>query len=139
MITYKKMTQNAVSAVSYLAERFDDEGGTRVSSLQIAEARGLPKPVVAKILTMLSQVGLINGAPGPNGGYWLARDPDEMTLWDVAVVFERSDNDIMCPLGPGWCGTGNNCPMHDDIENLREITENFLKSHKFSEFRKQSG
>ncbi|MEZ5330053.1 MAG: Rrf2 family transcriptional regulator [Verrucomicrobiales bacterium] len=129
------MTQNAISAVSYLAEKYDADGGVRVSSLQIARKRGLPRPVVAKILTILSQAGIVSGAPGPNGGYCLARDPADITLWDVAVIFERSDADIMCPLGPGWCGTGEQCPLHDGIQKLREMTEDFLNSQTFEAFK----
>jgi Rrf2 family protein len=133
LIDYGKMSQNAVSAVSYLASQWQ---GTprRVSSFEIAEKRRLPRPVVAKILTILSQAGLVKGAPGPGGGYWLAREPRTITLWDVAVLFERTDSDIMCPLGPGWCGTGPHCPLHDGLAELKSCTETFLRGQDFASF-----
>lgn len=138
MINYGKMSQNAVSAVSYLAACWQDEP-RKVSSLEIAEKRHLPRPIVAKILTFLSQGGLVNGTPGPGGGYWLTRPPSSVTLWDVAVLFERSETEIMCPFGPGWCGTGPRCPLHDAIVQLQASTEAFLKSHHFGAFTPQSG
>ena len=128
------MSQNAVSAVSYLAERYSNPPA-KTSSLEIAEKRQLPKPVVAKILTILSQAGLVRGTPGPRGGYWLARDPSGITLWDVAAVFERPELDIMCPFGPKWCGTGPQCPLHHPILEVQRVTEVFLKSHHFGSFR----
>ncbi len=133
MIGYGKMSQNAVSAVSYLAAAWSVPP-RKASSAEIAEGRNLPKPIVAKILTLLSQGGLIRGTPGPGGGYWLARRPDSITLWDVASLFERSESGIMCPLGPGWCGTGPQCPLHTAIGDLQASTEQFLKSHHFGDF-----
>lgn len=105
-----------------------------MSSSEIAEKRNLPRPIVAKILTSLSHGGLIKGTPGPGGGYWLARPPTSITLWDVAVIFERVDPEIMCPLGPGWCGNGPRCPLHDSIVELKATTEAFLKAHDFGQF-----
>jgi Rrf2 family protein len=133
MINYGKMSQNAVSAVSYLASCWQDPP-CKVSSSEIAEKRNLPRPIVAKILTSLSHGGLIKGTPGPGGGYWLARPPAAITLWDVAAVFERADPGIMCPLGPGWCGHGPRCPLHDSIVALKATTEAFLKAHDFGQF-----
>ncbi len=107
---YQKTTQNAIAAVSRLAELFRDSEA-RTSSRDIAESRNLPVPIVAKILTELSRGGLIVGAPGPGGGYRLARPPAEISLKDVADLFER-DVQTACPYGAGWCGPGEPCPGH---------------------------
>ncbi len=68
MLRYGKTTQSAIAAMSRLAEQYDG-GRTRVSSGDIAATRNLSRPLVAKMLTTLSQAGLIRGSPGPGGGY----------------------------------------------------------------------
>ena len=88
---YGRQTETAIAAVSRLSEVYDG-GATRLSASEIARDRGLQAPSVAKILTTLSQAGLVGGMPGPGGGYALARDPSEITVRDVFALFEREDD-----------------------------------------------
>ncbi|WP_442483241.1 RrF2 family transcriptional regulator [Aeoliella sp. SH292] len=112
MIRYGKTTQTAIAAMSRLAEVYAD--GVQLSSGDIAAARDLPQTLVAKLLTMLSQAGLVTGSRGPGGGYALARAPKEISLLDIANVFERQDDNVVCPFGPNWCGSNSPCPLHND-------------------------
>lgn len=87
VIRQNRSTQHAIAALSRLAELYN-EPDRRASSIEIARNRNLPKPVVAKILTILAQAGLVTGAPGPGGGYRLARPPAEISLRQVADLFD---------------------------------------------------
>ncbi|MFV1996107.1 MAG: Rrf2 family transcriptional regulator [Verrucomicrobiales bacterium] len=137
MTGYGKTSQNAVAAVSYLAERH--HGGTASSSsLEIARARSLPQPIVAKILTTLSQAGIVKGVPGPHGGYALARSPETIFFEDVVSCFERTAAIPMCPLGPDWCGNNNPCPLHDQLVELGENIERFHKQNHFGMFQTEA-
>ena len=129
-----KTSQNAIAAVSYLSERYEP-GGRLISSLEIARERNLPKPIVAKVLTTLSQAAIVTGAPGPSGGYRLAVAPEEVTLHDVVACFEDPGAPVMCPFGPDWCGKKDPCPMHDSIAELQSTLEEFLRSRHFGMFR----
>lgn len=135
MISYGKTTQYAIAAASRLAEVYDDH--IRLSSIDIARDRGLPKPVVAKVLTILSQAGIVAGSPGPGGGYALAKPPTEIRLMDVAECFDRLEKSVSCPFGPGYCGTGNPCPLHHQLLNIQEQFRRFLNNNTLDEFRKK--
>ena len=132
MALYGKSSQNAVAAISRLAEVYAE--GRKLSSGDIAKDRHLPKPIVAKGLTVLSQAGLIIGSPGPGGGYALARPPEEISLYDVSLPFERQDDRLRCPFGPDWCGQGDPCPLHAQLLELRQRDEEFMKGNKLSLF-----
>ncbi|MFO0851236.1 MAG: Rrf2 family transcriptional regulator [Gemmataceae bacterium] len=134
MTPYGKTAQTAIAAVSRLAEVYDPAKRVRLNSADIAERRHLPQPVVAKVLTTLSQSGIVNGSPGPGGGYWLARPPEQVTLFDVVTLFERLDENVCCPFGPDYCGTTPQCPMHFDMLRLREQLVSFLKTSTFARF-----
>lgn len=136
MISYGKTTQYAIAAASRLAEVYDDR--IKLSSIDIARERGLPKPVVAKVLTILSQAGLVTGSPGPGGGYALAKPPTEIRLMDVAVCFDRLDKSLSCPFGPDYCGTGNPCPLHHQLVNIQQQFRQFLDNNTLDAFRKKS-
>jgi Rrf2 family protein len=133
MLRYGKTTRSAIAAMSRLAQAWGDPGA-RLSSADIARSRNLPQPVVAKLLTILGQNGLVAGAPGPGGGYRLGRAPSDISLFDVARLFEREEEEMGCPFGPGWCGTREPCPLHHDLERLRRQTVRYLQQTRFDVF-----
>jgi Rrf2 family protein len=132
MFGYGKMSGCAVAAMSALAEVYHQDG--TLSSGQIAESRNLSQPLVAKILTQLSQHGLVNGTRGPGGGYRLARDPASITVYDIVELFEGHRDPSSCPFGPGWCGVGEPCPLHDDLAALSDAAAESLKQMTFASF-----
>ncbi len=134
MTPYGKLAQTALAAVSRLAEVYDGDKPVKLNSAELAEYRQLPRPIVAKVLTTLSQVGIVNGSPGPGGGYWLAQPPDTINLFDVIAPFERLENNVGCPFGPSYCGTGPHCPLHDAILALREQLTSFLRTTTLASF-----
>ena len=137
MIRFGKTAQTAISAMSLLAEVYDG-GKTKLSSLEIAERRGLPQPVVAKVLTIVSSLGLVDGTRGPGGGYWLKRTPEKISLLDIVEEFERSDAQIMCPFGPNWCGHGEPCPMHDTLLRMDLEWMSYMRETTLSVFQKKA-
>jgi len=133
MFRYNKTTQCAVAALSRLAELYGEER-TLVSSADVARSRNLPKPLVAKLLTVLSQAGLVTGTPGPGGGYMIARHPSRITLHDVAVLFERPDTSGLCPFGPSWCQHKEPCPLHQPLQAIYQSMLDLLKNTTFEAF-----
>ncbi|MCA9312434.1 MAG: Rrf2 family transcriptional regulator, partial [Phycisphaerales bacterium] len=128
--------ETAIAAMSVLAEIWDDDR-RRMRASEIAELRGLQRPFVAKILTMLSQAGLVNGSPGPGGGYALARHPSEIELREVAQLFEREDDNRNCPFGGGECGVGEPCPLHAKLIDIQDAVGELLHGTTFDVFRRE--
>lgn len=135
MIRFGKTAQTAVSALSLLAELYDG-GKTKLSSHEIAARRELPQPVVAKVLTIVSSLGLVDGTRGPGGGYWLKRPPGEISLLDIVEEFERQDARVMCPFGPSWCGKGEPCPMHDELVRVDSEWTRYLRETTLAVFQR---
>lgn len=126
MSMLNQQSQVAISTMGRLAEVYEDESA-RLSASDIAKSRNLTVPFVAKVATMLSQAGLIRGTPGPGGGYRLAKRPEDITLREISRLFERAD-DYVCPYGPDYCGTGPNCPLHDQIKKVQSELDQFLET-----------
>lgn len=127
MVRCGKTAQTAISILSLLAERFDG-GATRLSSAEIGRARKMPQTLVAKLLTQMSTAGLVDGTRGPGGGYWLAREPRTVSLQQIVEVFEKSNEGLLCPFGPGWCGHREPCPLHDSLVALDLQWAGYLKN-----------
>lgn len=133
MYRYGKSAQSAIAAMSLLAEVYDG-GKTSLSSVEVARNRRLSKPLMAKLLSILSARGLAKGSPGPGGGYTLAKAPAQITLMDVVEIFERPEEPTMCPFGPGWCGTGAPCPLHDSLALMDAGATEFLQTTTLAVF-----
>jgi Rrf2 family protein len=133
MFGYGKMSGCAVAAMSALAEVHAD--GQTMSSHQIAASRNLSQALVGKIMTILSQHGLVRGSRGPGGGYRLAREPESVTILEVVELFEGHRDSSACPFGPGWCGVGEPCPLHDTLVAMNETASNTLRGMTFAPFR----
>ena len=121
--------------MSRLAEVYDG-GSTRLSASEIALSRGLQRPFLGKILSSLSQAGLIEGTRGPGGGFSFTRHPREITLYEVYAVFEREESSKHCPFGGGVCGADDNCPLHDRMEAVDQAMDRVLHKTNFDIFRR---
>lgn len=132
MMGYGKMSGCAVAAISALAEGYPS--GETLTSHQIAENRHLSQPLVGKVMTVLSQHGLVHGTRGPGGGYRLAHDPSTITVYQVVELFEGHRAPSDCPFGPGWCGVGEPCPLHETLVSISELAAQTLRTTTFAIF-----
>jgi Rrf2 family protein len=74
----------AVRAAVELATRGDRPSKGEL----IAQAQDIPLKFLENILGELKHAGLVRSQRGTEGGYWLARSPDEITIADVIRAVE---------------------------------------------------
>ncbi len=79
-------TEYACQVLAQLATRHALGGVRQVEDLATAER--LSPNYLVQILTTLRQAGLVISRRGKNGGYLLARSPQEITLADIAAAME---------------------------------------------------
>ncbi|MFI0485842.1 RrF2 family transcriptional regulator [Actinomadura sp. 9N215] len=58
-------------------------GSHPVTAVQLAEAQQIPPKFLENILGQLRRSGLVRSQRGPEGGYWLARPADKISLADI--------------------------------------------------------
>ena len=63
---------------------------------RLAEFHGVPPAYLAKHLQALSRVGIVESAPGPRGGYRLARRPADITVLEVVEAVEDDTQAFRC-------------------------------------------
>jgi len=102
-------TTYAVRALIYLAKQ---DTTSPVLAPAIAEAERLPAPFLAKLLRKLSEARILSSSRGPGGGYKLAKSPDDITLQEIADLFEGISLAHECLLGYGVCSDETPCPVH---------------------------
>jgi Rrf2 family protein len=70
----------AIRALQYLAKVYS-VGPVQID--EIAETQRIPKKFLTVILSELGREGLIESRRGRDGGYWLARPPEDITYSDI--------------------------------------------------------
>jgi Rrf2 family protein len=75
----------AVRAVIELAQ--STQGSPRKVDA-VAQAQAIPVSFLENILTQLRSAGLVRSQRGPEGGYWLARPAEQVSLADVIRAVE---------------------------------------------------
>ena len=131
---FSKSLEAALGAMACLAQSYDG-GITTLTAEHIARDRQLLKPFLAKLLTALSQGGLVVSKPGRNGGFTLARAPAEISLEQIAVAVGFRSRIQCCPFGPEYNGEeGKPCAMHDEVCKIRDQVNTFLASSTLAGF-----
>ena len=77
----------AVRAAMVLARASEDDGGP-VKGERIGTEQGIPVKYLENILSELRQGGLVRSQRGADGGYWLAKAPDAITIADIIRAVE---------------------------------------------------
>ena len=80
-----KKTRYAILALASLAREF---GNGPVPISRIAGDEHIPQRFLEGILLELKNGGVLGSVRGKAGGYYLSRDPGEVTLCDVVTRFE---------------------------------------------------
>ncbi|QYC45936.1 HTH-type transcriptional regulator IscR [Nonomuraea coxensis DSM 45129] len=117
-------TDYALRAVSELAAAPPGP----VPAERIAAAQRIPRRFLDNILLQLRRAGLIHSMRGPEGGYWLARPAEEITLADVIVVIEGRPEFQGHGGYPGAAG-----PLAAVWAALREHEERLLAETTFAQ------
>lgn len=79
-------TEYACQVLAQLALTYDKDRVRQVEDFAAAE--DLSANYSVQILTTLRQAGLVISRRGKNGGYLLARHPDEISLAEIAIAME---------------------------------------------------
>ena len=119
----------ALRALIYLGKFSED--GKKIGIKKISEDLGISSPFLGKILQFLVKQKLLVSIKGPNGGFSLARKPEQISLWDIVIHVDGEDFFTNCLIGLESCAkhdmTKSLCPVHKKYAELREEICEFYK------------
>ena len=80
-----------------------------VSLKEIAAHQQLPHKYLEHVLARLRAAGFVRSVRGPQGGYTLAKPPDQITIREVFDVLEGSEGFVHCTTDPQVCDRYDIC------------------------------
>jgi len=119
-----KSSEYAIRAVVYIMAHAG--AGDRISIESVCKAIGTPRHFTAKLLQTLSRKGIISSAKGPNGGFNIDPDAQEISLESVVEAIDGGDIFSGCILGLSDCSEDHPCPLHHQYKGIRVQLKNML-------------
>lgn len=129
MLTLTRKCDYAMIALVYLAQR-RAAGEASVSARRIADAYGLPLPLLMNILKDLTHERLVTSTRGPAGGYSIVDEPDQIPLLTIIRAVDGPLRFARCaePSEQGGqnCEIQDCCPVREPVQRLHERLQSFL-------------
>jgi len=123
-------TEYSLIIAIHLAKR--GRGGTGpMPARELADVEHLPPDYVEQILLRLRRAGLVESVRGAKGGYFLGRDPAQITVQEVMTASERQTFKLNCetrPVSADRCRTNSSCSIRPVWQALQRRVDDLLAS-----------
>ena len=83
-------------ALRIMADVAQHDGEMPVSVREIAQRQDISDKYLEQIITQLSRAGLVKSARGAQGGYMLAKEPQEYTVGEILRLLEGNLAPVAC-------------------------------------------
>jgi Rrf2 family protein len=109
----------------------DHYGEGPVQLAEIAEAQNIPPKFLTVMLSQMSREGLVETRRGREGGYWLAREPKDISYGDLVRLTRGSLGLLPCASRLAYqkcshCITEEKCRLHRVMLMVRDETARIL-------------
>ncbi len=90
------------------------------STKEIADAYGIPLPLLSKVMQKLTKSGLLQSIAGTNGGYKLARDPRAISALEIIRSLDGPIILTSCFTSHGECDQSEKCTVREPLRQVHE-------------------
>ena len=123
-------TDYAIRIVCYLAAQRQ-----MISTSELSQELSVPSSYIPKITKKLKQAGIIKACEGTNGGYMLAKQPENISLMEIISCVEETMAINRCLEEDRFCSRNleDTCKIHKILLSLQNTYNNKLESVKVSD------
>ena len=108
----------------------------------IAESQQISEKYISRLVIDLRRAKLVRSVRGVNGGFHLAKRPDEITLLEVLETMEGPLSVVECVRSPEKCKRQTLCPARNIWtqlnEGIRELTRNITLDDILNAYRQHN-
>ena len=117
MLRLSKLTDYGTVIMTHLARN----PGRIHSASEVAAAIGVAVPTASKILKMLARHHLLQSLRGANGGYLLARPPEQISIAQVIDAMEGPVGVTECSIAAGLCAQEGLCAIRANWQSINRV------------------
>lgn len=128
---FSKACEYGIRAVIYIWSQ--SKKGNKLGVKDICKEIDAPEYFTAKILQALARQNIVSSTKGPNGGFYINKEQENIRLMDLVVAIDGDKLFIGCGLGLKQCSAANPCPIHHEYKEIREGLARLLKTKTLRE------
>ncbi len=98
-----------------------------VTAAVLVDGQNVPVDFAYKILQKLRRAKILNSFKGVNGGFVLAKKPEEISLADIIEAVQGRLIIRPCLLGDDHCVSAKPCPVSIKLQKLQETLDNEIR------------
>ncbi len=130
-----KKTRYAIIALTKLSREY---GNGAILISEIAESESIPRRFLENILLELKNLGLLGSKLGKNGGYFLLKNPKDISLADIIRYFEGTISMVYCVSEKAYqpcefCKNESTCKLRTVFKTIRDNTFTILDQTSIAE------
>jgi Rrf2 family protein len=134
-VIFSKKCEIGLQAVLYLST---EKRGHLFNAGEVAAQVKQPKEFVSKMLQLLTPSGIVGSKKGKNGGFFLARQPEDIRLIEIVEAIDGLEVFNSCVLGFPGCSKEQPCPVHDKWGKLRDEAYKMLSEETLEQLKVKS-
>ena len=123
MLRMGKLTDYATVVLASLAQ----QPSLTLAAAELAERTRLSRPTVSKVLKGLQRAGMVISSRGAQGGYRLARNPEQITAAQILDVFEGPIAITECSGASSQCGIERQCRVGGSWQRINAAIRRALE------------
>ena len=124
-----RATEYAIRAIHHMSRQ---PAGEIIYKKDICKAQDITPAFLTKILQPLIKEGIVGSQRGVGGGFYLAKAPSEITLFDVIKSQEGPVYLNQCLIENSNCEREFFCPVHGAWEQIRQEFMATLSRYDFA-------
>lgn len=124
-----RATEYAIRAILHMSRQ---PAGEIIYKKDICKAQDITPAFLTKILQPLIKQGIVGSQRGVGGGFYLAKAPAEITLFDIVNSQEGPVYLNQCLIEDNNCEREFFCPVHGAWEQIRKEFMGILSRYDFA-------
>ncbi|MDY0191298.1 MAG: Rrf2 family transcriptional regulator [Desulfuromonas sp.] len=125
-----RATEYAIRAILYMS-KFPT--GDIILKKDICRTQEITPAFLTKIFQPLVKEGIVGSQRGVGGGFFLKRDPKEISVYDIFKIQEDPLHINVCLAEEGNCDRDKFCPVHNKWSSVRDSMIEQLSSCSFAQ------
>lgn len=112
--------------------------GGFVPMKEVAARQNISLKYIERIMPMLKTGRLVDSLHGIGGGYRLAKEPSDITLWDILVLADENLAPVSClQENAAFCERAETCITLPVWENYYKLTQDYFRGITLADLMEQ--
>ncbi len=125
MTKLNRKIEYSLMALQYIQQR---QLSSKVTAKEVADSVHAPFDVIARVMQIMAQKGLLISEQGASGGYRLNQDLKNVSLFQLFEMIEGPTALVKCISEEGGCDNETSCNVASPLKSLNNKLNTFFKN-----------